>query len=104
MKRFGSREKGHKYELEVGKALGLNRELDQAREGGCDLEHPALAIECKRVEHLHLDTAMAQVIAAANGRIPVVIHRKNRTESLVTMRLSDWLAIYEQRWKPRPAG
>ncbi len=104
MKRFGSREKGHKYELEVGKALGLCRELDQAREGGCDLAHPVLAIECKRVESLHMETAMKQAIAAANGRIPVVIHRKNRTESLVTMRLSDWLAIYEQRWKHPPAG
>lgn len=101
---LNSRKKGKDYELEVGRALGLCRELDQAREGGYDLEHPVLAIECKRVEHLHLDTAMAQVRAAANGRIPVVIHRKNRTESLVTMRLSDWKLLYEQHWKTTPAG
>lgn len=96
---FGSRGKGKKYELEVGRELGLCRELDQAREGGCDLKHPALAIECKRVENLHLQGAMEQAIAAAAGRIPVVIHRKNRTESLVTMRLSDWKLLYEQHWK-----
>jgi hypothetical protein len=29
----------------------------------------------------------------------VVIHRVDRAESLVTMRLSDWRALYDEHWK-----
>lgn len=49
-------------------------------------------IECKRTERLRLDDAMEQAIRdAAPGWVPVVFHRKNRSDWLVTMRLSDFL-------------
>lgn len=97
---INSRRKGADYENEVGQQLGLVRQLDQCREGGGDLEHPTLAIECKRrAVSVNVVKAMAQAEKSAAGRTPVVIHRVNRAESLVTMRLSDWLALYEQHWK-----
>ncbi len=97
---INSRAKGAGYEREVGQQLGLVRQLDQCREGGGDLEHPTLAIECKRrAVSVNVVKAMAQAEKSAAGRTPVVIHRVNRSDSLVTMRLSDWLALYEQHWK-----
>mgnify|MGYP001604300147 CR=1 FL=1 len=94
------RRKGKVYELEVGQQLGLTRELGQCRDGGGDLEHPALAIECKRrARVVNIPEAMAQAVKSARGRVPVVIHRVDRSESLVTMRLSDWRALYDQHWR-----
>jgi hypothetical protein len=98
-----SRRKGKRYELEVGEMLGLARCLEQARDGGGDLEHPDLAIECKRrALSVNVVEAMAQAEKSADGRVPVVIHRVDRAESLVTMRLSDWLAVYDERWRLIP--
>ena len=53
------------------------------------LEH--LHIECKRVEKLNITEAMQQAQRDAAGRIPCVIHRKNREQWLITMRLQDYL-------------
>lgn len=59
---------------------------------------PGVHIEVKRVERLNITEAMAQAIRDAqrfqNGA-PAVFHRRNRQPWLVTMRLSDWLALYE---------
>lgn len=102
---INGRRKGACYEREVGEQLGLVRQLDQCRDGGGDLEHPTLAIECKRrARVVNIPKAMAQAEKSAAGRTPVVIHRVDRAESLVTMRLSDWLALYEQHWRVKSAG
>ena len=54
-------------------------------------------IECKRVERLNIDDAMAQAIAdVREGELPAVFHRKNRKKWLVTMTLKDWLVMYER--------
>ena len=48
--------------------------------------------EVKRVEALNVTAAMEQAKGdAAPGRVPVVAHRRNRTEWLVTMRAEDWI-------------
>jgi Archaeal holliday junction resolvase (hjc). len=52
---------------------------------------PDIHFECKRVEHLNIDKAMEQAIRDAKTRTPVVAHRKNRGQWLITMRLSDFL-------------
>lgn len=57
-------------------------------------------IECKRVERLNIDDAMAQAVAdAREGETPAVFHRKNRKGWLVTMRLDDWLTLYKAQQK-----
>ena len=50
-------------------------------------------IECKRVERLNIGEAMHQAERDAAGRVPVVIHRRNREPWRVTMNLCDWLRL-----------
>ena len=58
---------------------------------------PGIHIECKRVERLNLEDAMAQSRRdAREGEIPVVMHRKTRSPWLVTMTLEDWIEIYRE--------
>ena len=58
---------------------------------------PGIHIECKRVERLNLEDAMAQSRRdAREGEIPVVMHRKTRSPWLVTMTLEDWVEIYRE--------
>ena len=96
---MNSREKGCKGERELTKILrdyGYTARRGQqysGANGDADVVGiPGVHIECKRVERLNIHDAMQQAVRdAREGEIPVVIHRKNRTEWLVTMRLEDWL-------------
>lgn len=59
---------------------------------------PGVHIEVKRVERLNVSMAMAQAIRDAErfgDGAPTVFHRRNREPWLVTMRLSDWLRMYD---------
>ena len=59
-------------------------------------------IECKRVEKLNIYDAISQAIHdAKEGLLPTVFHRKNRCEWLVTMRLSDWMKLYNEWYSSR---
>ena len=56
-------------------------------------------IEAKAVERLIIYDAMNQAINdAREGELPAVFHKKNRQPILVTMKLDDWLKLYEG-WK-----
>lgn len=58
---------------------------------------PSIHIECKRAERLDLGAAMAQAVQDAekfHDGAPAVFHRRNRQPWLVTMRLTDWMEIY----------
>ena len=60
---------------------------------------PGIHIEVKRVEKLNVVEAMEQSIRDSErikDGIPALFHRKNRKPWLVTMRLSDWLKLYQQ--------
>ena len=50
-------------------------------------------IECKRVEQLNIEKAMQQSERDAGDNVPLVIHRKNREEWKVTMRLKDFIEL-----------
>lgn len=96
---MNSREKGAAAERELANILkkhGYTARRGQqysGANGDADVVGiPGVHIECKRVERLNIHDAMNQAVRdARDGEIPVVIHRKNRTEWLVTMRLEDWL-------------
>ena len=96
---MNSREKGCKGERELSKILrdyGYTTRRGQqysGANGDADVVGiTGVHIECKRVERLNIHDAMNQAVRdAREGEIPVVMHRKNRTEWLATMRLSDWL-------------
>ena len=50
--------------------------------------------EVKRVERLQIERAMSQSIRdSRGGSIPAVAHRKNRSDWLVTVRATDFLAM-----------
>ena len=51
--------------------------------------------ECKRNERLSLYPAMAQAIADAGDKVPVVAHRRNHGEWLAVLRLEDLIKILE---------
>ena len=71
--------------------IGGKGNPDVAAEG-LDAYH----IEVKRVEHLNLCAAMEQAEHDAAGKIPVVVHRRNRRPWLITLKLSDFLKGLKQ--------
>ena len=97
---MNSKKKGSRGELELSHKLndlGFHTRRGQQYSGiegedvvGLDGVH----IECKRVEKLNVDKAMEQAIKDGHGEIPIVCHRKNRKDWLVTMRLEDWVELY----------
>lgn len=103
---MNSRNKGATGERELAKVLrgyGYNCRRGQqycGANGDADVVGmPGLHIECKRVERLNLDDAMAQAKSdAREEEIPVVMHRKNNGEWRVTIPLEDFVVIYRE-WK-----
>ncbi len=57
---------------------------------------PGIHNEVKRVQRLNIYDAMAQAKADADGKIPIVAHRKNHCEWLVTMTAEDWFKLYRE--------
>jgi Holliday junction resolvase-like predicted endonuclease len=101
-----SRNKGKRAELQVVHALeamgykahrsqqycGANADSDVV----CD-DLPNVFIEVKNVERLCVEKAMskAEEDAAAKLQLPVVIHRRNGTEWLLTVRLENLHRLVE---------
>ena len=54
---------------------------------------PGVHFEVKVVERLNVNQAMNQAVNDAGDKIPVVAHKRNRGDWLVTMRASDWFKI-----------
>ena len=94
-----SRDKGKRGEREVAALLrqhGYDGKRGQqycGAAGDADvLGLPGVHIEVKYVEKLNIHGAIAQSISDARaGETPIVMHRKNQADWLVTMRASDYL-------------
>lgn len=100
---MNSRAKGARGERELAQKLseyGYDARRGQqftGIHGDADvLGLPNIHIECKRVERLNIEDAMAQSErdASAVGDIPTVFHRKNGHKWLVTMKMEDWMEMY----------
>ena len=96
-----SREKGKRGERELAAELreygyDARRGQQYSGKGGDDVVGlPGIHIECKRVERLDLYAAMEQATNdAKDDERPVVFHRKNNKEWLVTLGLEDFIRIY----------
>lgn len=96
-----SREKGKRFERLVAglfKSIGYEARRGQqycGANGDADVVGvPGIHIECKAVEKLNLYDAMAQAKHDCNGKIPVVIHKKNNCNVLVTMEFEEWAKMY----------
>ena len=58
-----------------------------------------LHIEVKRVEKLNVPEAVKQAITdAAEGSLPVVAHRRNREQWLITLPLAALLDVLKEGW------
>ena len=98
-----SRNKGKVYERHVAglfKEHGYNARRGQqycGANGDADvIGVPYIHIECKAVERLNLYDAMAQAKHDARlGELPVVIHKKNYCNDLVTMEFEQWVKLYK---------
>lgn len=105
MAKINSKNKGKRGELEFAKLCkehgydcrrsqqfaGMNGDADVVGLNG-------IHIEVKRVENLNISKAMEQSIRDnKNNDIPIVAHRKNNEEWLITMKAEDWFKLYE-RW------
>lgn len=99
-----SREKGKRYERHVA-SLFRNEGYEARRSqqyaginGDADVVGvPYIHVECKHQERMQLYDWIAQAKRdAREGEIPVVIHRKNYCNDLVTMEFADWVMLYRE--------
>ena len=101
---MNSKQKGARGERELAKVLrahGFETRRGQqycGANGDADvIGLPNIHIECKRVERLNLYDAMAQSKSdAKQDEIPVVMHRKDKYDWLVTMSLDDFMKMYKE--------
>lgn len=102
---MNSKQKGKRGELELAHELKKYGYTDVRRtvqyngkvnDSAADLVGlPSIHIECKRVEKLNIEQAMEQAVRDhADGEMPAVFHRRNRGEWMVTMKLDDWIQLY----------
>ena len=100
-----SQRKGRAGELELARLLrgyGYDVQSGQAVSYGATPDLVGLSgvhIECKRNERLNVPEAMAQAARDADRfryGAPAVFHRRNRSGWLVTMRLPDWMKMYQK--------
>lgn len=82
---------GYGYEIERGGSMSFGKVPDL-------VGLPGVHIEVKRVERLNVGEAMNQAIRDAeqfNDGTPALFHRRSRQPWLVTMRLIDWMELYQ---------
>lgn len=103
-----SQQKGRRGELEIADIL---RARGYPVEPGAPANHGTTPdvvglngyhLEIKRVERLNVPAAMAQSVRDSkhfNDGTPLLVHRRNREEWLCTLRLTDFLTLYD-RQKP----
>ena len=97
------RNKGATYEREIVHALVERgylaaRNLTQTREGGADIILQDFIIECKRRASIAVYDWLDQATLAAKGRKrPLVVARGDRRESVVILRLEDFLDLVGER-------
>lgn len=101
-KRINSRQKGAAGERELAEFLrqhGYEARRGQQFSGGGDSPDvvtnlEGVHIENKRVESGNLYNWLAQAQRDANGKVPLVTHRRNGKEWVAIMRLEDLLKLH----------
>ena len=98
-KKVNSRAKGKRGELEAAKLIAatfnVNARRGQQFAGSSDSPDVVSDVdgihwEIKRVERLDVLKAVKQAVRdAGDGKVPVVLHRKNSEEWLLTLRFAD---------------
>lgn len=104
-----SRNKGAQAERELAAylsdALGIEikRKLDQAREGGDDLQVGQFRIEVKRRETLAIPQWVRQIEECTEeGEVPVVAFRQNKQPWRIVIRLDDYVDYMKFSLQKKP--
>lgn len=102
---INSKQKGARYERHIASKLRdlgyeARRSVQYCGNSGDAADVvglPYVHIECKHCEHTKIYDWMAQAIhdSAKSGNLPAVFHTKNYCADLVTMRLEDWMVLYQ---------
>lgn len=98
---INSKQKGKAGELEFAKWIRDNFKIPCIRgvqyAGNPDspdvVAIQGLHLEIKRVEAINIDKCMQQAIRDAGPNVPVLAHRRNRQDWLITVRASDWIKM-----------
>jgi Holliday junction resolvase len=108
-----SKDKGARYERELAahlKYYGYNtRRTAQYCGSSGDAADviglPGIHIEAKHQERIQIYDWMAQAIrdSKKSGNLPAVFFRKNHCDTLVCMRLFDWIELYRE-WEAGTSG
>lgn len=93
------RDKGARFERTVSAILneyGITSRRGNVfyREDDVVTDSP-IHVECKAQETTKIHEWMKQSIEAADGKIPVVVHKRNREEPLITMKFEDFLKLWK---------
>lgn len=97
-----SREKGKRGEREFAALCGecgyeCRRGQQYSGIGGEDVVGlRGVHVEVKRTERFDLYGALSQAICDAQGRVPVVAHRRNHCDWVIVMRAKDWFCLYRE--------
>jgi len=102
---MNSKQKGGRGEREFA-ALCRSEGYDnvyrgQQFKGGIDSPDvkglPGIHVEVKRTERLNIHEAMYQAVRDCEGKaLPIVAHRRNRDDWMITMRAGDWFRLYTE--------
>lgn len=104
---MNSRRKGAEGEREFArlckeKGYDCRRGQQYSGIGGDDVVGlPGIHIEVKRVENLNIQKAMEQSARDSKGCVPIVAHRKNHQDWLITMKADDWFEMFQKWWEAR---
>lgn len=101
-----SRAKGAEFEREVIRLFRARGWKDAARssDGRKQIDRGDIVngpdgchFECKRQERLNVPKAFDQVMADAGPRVPILIHRPSRHETMATLPLEKLLHLLAER-------
>lgn len=102
---MNSKQKGNRGEREFASLCrehGYDCRRTQQFAGGTEesadvIGLPNIHIEVKRVEKLNIYDAIGQAVRDSKGKnLPIVAHRKNDHDWLITMKADDWFKIFKE--------
>ena len=102
------RTKGAVFEREVVhslRSIGIasDRNLEQTRDGGGDIDLPGYMIECKRRAKIGVYEWLEQAERAAkDGQIPVVVARADRKEAIAIIKWVDFMRMLDEKATEKP--
>lgn len=107
MGKINSKDKGARFERQLASIFRVHGYSDARRtaqycgntgDASDVVGLPGIHVEAKHQEKMRLYDWVEQAKrdAAGTGEMPVVFHKKNHAEVLVTMRLDDFMELYKE--------